>query len=200
MSDKAAHLAALAAASEGCRLCRLCEGRQTIVFGEGSAEAALMFVGEGPGADEDRSGRPFVGRAGQLLTKILASVGLRREDVYITNVVKCRPPGNREPKDDEVACCERYLLAQIETIAPKVIVTLGNVSKAFFLGPDVGGITKVRGRFFRWAAGDIDVFPMYHPSYLLRNDSRAEGSPKWQTWQDIKELAARLTRPDEGAS
>lgn len=174
---------------EDCQMCKLASTRKTIVFGEGNPEADIMFIGEGPGADEDTTGRPFVGKAGQLLTKILESVGIHRSDVYITNIVKCRPPGNRNPQIDEVSACERYLLAQIEAISPKVIVALGNVPKAFFLGPDVGGITKVRGQLMRWEAGDIDVLPMFHPSYLLRNDSRQKGSPKWQTWQDAQQLA-----------
>jgi uracil-DNA glycosylase family 4 len=192
MATKEEQLEALAKAAEGCTACRLCEGRRTIVFGEGSAEARVMFVGEGPGREEDETGRPFVGAAGRLLTKILTAGGLSRDEVYITNVVKCRPPGNRNPADEEVAACERYLLAQIETIAPRIIVALGNVAKTFFLGANVGGITKVRGRVFPWAAGDLEVIPMYHPSYLLRNDTRSEGGPKWQTWQDMKTLTRRL--------
>ncbi len=189
MATKAEQMEALKTTIDGCELCRLCEKRTNIVFGEGTAEAKVMFVGEGPGADEDKTGRPFVGRAGQLLTKILTSVGWAREDVYITNIVKCRPPGNRDPKEDEMFCCERYLLAQIETISPQVIATLGNVPKNYFLG-DIGGITRVRGKIYKWEAGGIDIFPMYHPSYLLRNEGRHKGSPKWQMWQDIQTLAS----------
>ena len=188
MATNAEELAAIQATIVGCTLCRLCEKRSNIVFGEGRANAKVMFIGEGPGADEDKTGRPFVGRAGQLLTKILQGVGWQREDVYITNIVKCRPPGNRDPKEDEMFLCERYLLAQIEAISPLVIATLGNVPKNYFLG-DIGGITRVRGQLYKWKAGGIDIFPMYHPSYLLRNEGRHEGSPKWQTWQDIKALA-----------
>ena len=187
MATNAEELAAIQATIEGCTLCRLCEKRTNIVFGEGTANAKVMFIGEGPGADEDKTGRPFVGRAGQLLNKILQGVGWQREDVYITNIVKCRPPGNRDPKEDEMFLCERYLLAQIEAISPLVIATLGNVPKKYFLG-DIGGITRVRGKLYKWEAGGIDIFPMYHPSYLLRNEARHEGSPKWQTWQDIKAL------------
>ena len=182
-------LDALAQTIDNCQLCKLSKTRKTIVFGEGNPHAKILFIGEGPGADEDRTGRPFCGKAGQLLTKILHSANINREDVYITNIVKCRPPGNRNPQDDEIAACERYLLAQIEAICPQIIVALGNVPKSFFLGNETGGITKVRGRVLKWESGGIDVFPMFHPSYLLRNSSRQKGSPKWQTWQDALELA-----------
>lgn len=191
MASSSEQLQALARVIDGCTACRLYEGRTRIVFGEGNPESRVMFVGEGPGKDEDLSGRPFVGRAGQLLTKILASVDIAREDVYITNVVKCRPPGNRDPKDDEVAMCERYLLAQLDAIGPRVVVTMGNVATAFFLGPGTPGISKVRGRFHE-GLGGVRVLPIFHPSYLLRNEDRRSGGPKWQTWQDMKLLAADL--------
>jgi len=161
------------------------------VFGEGHPRAAVMLVGEGPGEVEDDTGRPFVGPAGQLLTDILKSVHIAREDVYITNVVKCRPPGNRVPTKVEMKACWPWLAAQIALINPKVVVTLGNTPTSWFLSSDQG-ITELRGRFHRWKGG-IEVFPMYHPSYLLRQQSRARGSPKHQTWLDVQALKDRLT-------
>jgi len=200
-SDIEQQLDALALGAQDCRSCPLCETRHHIVFGEGTAEHRIMFVGEGPGRDEDLCGHPFVGKAGQLLTKILESAGIDRSRVYITNIVKCRPPGNRNPLPNEIECCERFLLTQIEAIDPKIIVAMGNVAKAFFLGPKVGGITKVRGRFFPWeVVAGIEIFPMFHPSYLLRNDARHHGSPKWQTWEDVKLLVQRCPPPEAKGS
>ncbi len=169
----------------GCRACRLHEHRTHTVPGQGPADASLMLVGEGPGQEEDRTGIPFVGPAGRLLDKILASVGFDRKSVYVTNVVKCRPPGNRTPRRDEIeTCCSRFLTRQIEIVKPALIVSLGNPATKYFLGFDSPGITRLRGRIFQW--NGIPLVPMYHPSYLLRNDSREPGSPKWQTWQDIR--------------
>lgn len=180
----------LAERARACRRCPLAEGRKTVVFGEGNPQAALMFVGEGPGEVEDDTGRPFVGPAGQLLTQILASVGISRDEVYIANIVKCRPPGNRVPTRPEMEACWEWLAAQIALIRPRIIVTLGNTPTGWFLdSPE--GITQLRGRFHRWKGG-IEVFPMYHPSYLLRNPSKAKGSPKYQTWQDIQTVKERL--------
>ncbi len=170
-----------------CNRCGLAQGRHRSVCGEGPLDAKLMFVGEGPGADETLQWRPFVGRAGQLLTKILESVGIQRQEVYITNLVKCRPPGNRVPQIEEVLQCQPYLEAQIALIRPRIIVTLGNTPTKWFLHSD--GITRLRGRWFSWRG--IDLMAMYHPSYLLRNDSRAKGGPKALTWQDIQAVKAR---------
>ncbi len=178
------------ARAERCTRCRLKDSRTRVVFGEGPVPCDLMFIGEAPGEVEDQTGRPFVGPAGQKLTEILASVGIQREDVYITNTVKCRPPGNRLPQKDEMDACWPYLEAQIRHIKPKIIVTLGNAPTQLLLRTSEG-ITKLRGQFFPWRDG-IEVFPMFHPSYLLRNPSKAPGSPKYLTWQDIRKLKARL--------
>ena len=173
-----------------CKLCKACplhEGRTQSVFGEGNSDAILMFVGEGPGADEDRLGRPFVGKAGQLFDRILASVGIKRQEVYITNVVKCRPPNNRVPTTEEMEACRPFLDAQIAIVNPHIIVTLGSTSTRALL-PSATSITKVRGKWFDWRGG-IRVFPMFHPSFLLRNPTFAPGSPKSLTWEDIKEVS-----------
>jgi uracil-DNA glycosylase family 4 len=159
------------------------------VFGEGNPDAQLMIVGEAPGEEEDLSGRPFVGRAGQLLDRILASVDIARDDVYITNIVKFRPPGNRNPRPEEIAASEAVLIEQIRIIGPQIIATLGNVPTQHFLGTREG-ISKCRGTWREW--NGIRVFPLYHPAYLLRNPSRESGSPKWQMWEDMKTLRAAL--------
>jgi len=174
-----------------CTECPLHKGRTNAVPGEGDRNAYLMFVGEGPGGDEDATGRPFVGRAGKLLDKILASAGIDRRAVYITNIVKCRPPKNRTPYPNEVNTCFPYLMGQIELIQPKIIVTLGAPATSVFLPDLKGGITQIRGTWYKWRNG-IEIFPMFHPSYLLRNPSREQGSPKWHTWQDIKAVKERL--------
>ncbi len=180
----------LKAKASVCRACRLAEGRTQVVFSRGNPEARLMFVGEAPGADEDRQGLPFVGKAGQLLNRILEAAGIDPSDVYITNVVKCRPPENRTPLPDEVKICTQlWLLPEIEIVRPLIIVPLGSVATQFFLGQKVS-ITKVRGKWFEW--NGIKVFPMFHPAYLLRNPSRAPGSPKALTWRDIQEVKRAL--------
>ncbi len=166
-----------------CTRCRLAETRQTVVFGEGSPTAPVMFVGEGPGADEDEQGQPFVGRAGQLLTKIIEAIQLRREDVYIANVLKCRPPANRDPRPDEVACCIGYLKRQIAAIRPVVICTLGSHAARAVLGV-TRGVTSLRGRAHSWQG--VKVVPTWHPAYLLRNPAA-----KRETWDDIR-LVRRL--------
>ena len=167
-----------------------------LVFGEGDPDARLMLVGEAPGEEEDLSGRPFVGRAGQLLDRVLASVGLDRDEIYITNMVKFRPPGNRNPRPEEIAASEPVLLTQIKLIRPQIIGTLGNVPTQYFLGTK-DGITRTHGQWFDWHG--IRVFPLYHPAYLLRNPSRERGGPKWQTWQDMQELVRVLeTLPPKG--
>lgn len=175
---------------KSCTKCRLSENRNKAVPGEGDPAANLLFIGEGPGRQEDQQGRPFVGRAGNKLTEILGSVSLDRTQVYITNVVKCRPPENRTPKADEVETCFPYLEAQIAEINPSIIVTLGNAATRTLLETD-DGITSTRGKFYQWR-GTIQVFPMFHPSYLLRNPSKEKGSPKYQTWQDIKKVKNEL--------
>ncbi len=167
-----------------------------LVFGEGHPDARLMLIGEAPGEEEDLSGRPFVGRAGQLLDRVLASVGLDRDEIYITNIVKFRPPGNRNPRPEEIAASEPVLVDQIKLIRPQVIGTLGNVPTQYFLGTK-DGITRTHGQWFDWHG--IRVFPLYHPAYLLRNPSRERGGPKWQTWQDMQELVRVLdTLPPKG--
>lgn len=159
-----------------CRKCRLHEGRKNIVFGEGNPDCEIMFIGEGPGADEDIQGRPFVGKAGQLLTNLIKKMGSDRNDVYIANIVKCRPPGNRNPLPDEARTCMVFLKRQIEIISPKVIMVLGNVALQNLLGTDMR-ITKVRGKFHDY--NGIKVMPTFHPSYLLRSPK-----DKWLTWED----------------
>ena len=163
----------------------------SLVFGEGPDHADLMIVGEAPGEDEDLSGRPFVGRAGRLLDQILASVDLDRDEVYVTNLVKRRPPGNRNPTPAEIEASAELLLAQIRAIRPELIVTLGNVPTKWFLGTQEG-ITRLHGSWHDWHG--IRLMPLYHPAYLLRNPSRERGGPKWRMWEAMKELAAEVRR------
>ena len=174
-----------------CRNCGLCERRQNIVFGEGPTEnCRVVVVGEGPGADEDATGRPFIGKAGMLLTSILQDGGkIPRESLYITNVVKCRPPDNRNPTREEAAACNEFLEAQLLLLHPDIVVTLGNVPTQWLL-KTTQGITSLRGQWIDWRG--IKLFPMFHPSYLLRNDSRAKGSPKDLTWHDVRALKAKI--------
>jgi len=167
-----------------CRRCRLCQGRTQVVFGVGDPKARVVFVGEGPGADEDRIGEPFVGRAGQLLNVMLPSIGLRREDVYIANIVKCRPPGNRDPQPDEAAACMPFLKRQIELINPEVIVLLGRIAARFLLGT-TAPISSYRGKWTVWHGHA--VLPTYHTAYLLRNPAA-----KRESWVDFKQLRRRL--------
>jgi DNA polymerase len=183
-ASSAAALNELRAEIGDCDRCPLADGRTKLVFGEGSARARLVFVGEGPGRDEDLSGRPFVGAAGQLLDRIIAAIGLGREDVYICNVVKCRPPGNRDPQPEEAAVCGEFLRRQLAIIKPEVIVALGRPAAQFLLATDQP-IGRLRGRFHE--LGDALVMPTYHPAYLLRN---AEG--KRPVWEDMKQVRDRL--------
>ncbi len=178
-----------------CTKCPLHKSRTHAVFGEGNPEAMILFVGEGPGEVEDRTGRPFVGPAGQKLDEVLASVDIARESVYITNIVKCRPPGNRVPAKMEMETCFPYLEAQIALIQPAVIVSLGNTPTQWLL-PEAPGITKSHGTFYTWR-GRILLYPMFHPSYLLRNPSKAKGSPKYQTWEDIQKVRKWRDEYDE---
>ena len=169
-----------------CSRCKLHTlGRTQVVFGVGNPNADLMFVGEAPGADEDIQGEPFVGRAGQLLTKIIEAIGLKREDVYIANVIKCRPPGNRNPEPDEVEQCEPFLFRQIDTVKPKVIVALGKFAAQCLLGTH-DPITRIRGREFKYRASIL--IPTYHPAYLLRTPSA-----KREVWEDMKRVRAILS-------
>jgi len=167
-------LADIAAAASGCTLCKLAGGRTQVVFGVGRADAELMFVGEGPGEQEDKRGEPFVGRAGQLLTQLIEGIGLTRADVYIANVVKCRPPGNRDPQPDEIEACAPWLDRQLELIRPRVIVTLGNFATKLFLQTK-DGITKLRGNEFSFtrAGHSAVLIPTLHPSAVLRSGGRA---------------------------
>jgi len=185
-------LDAIRAEVEACRACVLCERRTRTVFGVGDPRAALAFVGEGPGEEEDRKGEPFVGPAGQLLDRMIAAMGLSREKVYIANVVKCRPPGNRTPEPREIVCCMPYLRRQLEAVAPRVICTLGNVATRALLqtGESIG---RLRGRFAEWSG--IPVLPTFHPSYLLRNPE-----DKKLAWSDLRKIMAMLGLPGgEGA-
>jgi uracil-DNA glycosylase len=155
----------------GCTACRLCEGRTQVVFGMGDPAADLLFVGEGPGAEEDRQGLPFVGRSGKLLDRLMAEeMGLTRDSVYIANVVKCRPPDNRDPKPDEIAACRPYLEQQVALIEPRVIVTLGNFPSKLLLDPPTG-ITRLRGRAYRY--GEAVLVPTLHPAAVLRGGGAA---------------------------
>jgi uracil-DNA glycosylase len=168
-----------------CSRCKLHTlGRRQVVFGVGNPNADLMFVGEAPGADEDIQGEPFVGRAGQLLTKIIEAIGMTRQDVYIANVIKCRPPQNRNPEPDEVEQCEPFLFRQIETIKPKVIVALGKFAAQSLLKTSEP-ITRIRGREYKYR--EAILMPTYHPAYLLRNPSS-----KREVWEDMKRVRAIL--------
>jgi len=180
----AGDLAGMGALLVDCRRCRLCQGRTHVVFGVGNPGARVVFIGEAPGADEDRLGEPFVGRAGQLLNEMLRAIRLRREDVYIANVLKCRPPGNRDPQDDEAAACLPFLRRQIELISPAVIVTLGRVAARHLLGT-TAPISSYRGRWTTWQG--TPVLPTFHPAYLLRSPGA-----KAQAWADLKQVARRL--------
>jgi uracil-DNA glycosylase len=169
-ADPIAELQALAAVAAGCTACRLAEGRTNVVFGAGDPAARLMFVGEGPGRDEDLQGLPFVGRSGRLLEELLAQIGLRRDEVYIANVVKCRPPNNRDPLQDEIDACKGYLRDQITLIDPEVVVTLGNFATKLLLRTEVG-ISRLRGTAHRWWGGRTLV-PTFHPAAALRGGPR----------------------------
>lgn len=170
-----------------CQRCKLWQTRTNIVFGEGNAKAELMIIGEAPGADEDASGRPFVGRAGQLLTKMIEAINFKREDVYIANILKSRPPDNRNPEADETKACIPFLFRQIAAIKPKLIVTLGNPATQGLLETKVG-ITKLRGEFHDYPRlAGIKVLPTFHPAYLLRSPDK-----KREAWEDLKKVKAFL--------
>jgi DNA polymerase len=189
-SDKIAQLLALDQnAVKVCNRCRLCEQRTNTVFGEGDADARIFFIGEGPGENEDLQGRPFVGRAGELLNKWIAAMGLKREQVYIANIVKCRPPGNREPAPDEVATCTPYLQQQLEIIRPPVIMTLGKPAAQHMLSTK-NSMGRLRGQWHAWRG--MKLMPTYHPAYVLRNytyDTRAA------VWSDLQMVMKELGLP-----
>jgi uracil-DNA glycosylase len=167
-----------------CTRCKLHKGRNKIVFGDGNPKARLVFVGEAPGADEDKQGIPFVGRAGKLLTQMIEAMGLQRQDVYICNVVKCRPPDNRKPEDDEVSTCSPYLLRQLDAIEPKVLVCLGAVAAQTLLETN-RGISQFRGEWMDWRGHKL--MATYHPAYLLRNPAA-----KADVWKDLQKVMAEL--------
>ncbi|MEK6690487.1 MAG: uracil-DNA glycosylase [Nitrospirota bacterium] len=173
-----------------CRKCKLYQGRTQIVFGVGNPKSEIVFVGEGPGRDEDLQGEPFVGDAGQLLTKIIESMGLKRQDVYIANVVKCRPPNNRNPESDEIESCEPFLLRQLEIIKPKIICALGTFAAQTLLITKEK-ISSLRGNFYYYH--DIKVMPTFHPAYLLRNPG-----DKKLVWEDMKKVMKELNLKGKG--
>jgi uracil-DNA glycosylase family 4 len=176
-----------------CTRCKLhAQGRKQIVFGVGNPSAEIMFVGEAPGADEDLQGEPFVGRAGQLLTKMIAAMGFTREEVYIANVLKCRPPGNRNPEPDEIARCEPFLFRQLASIEPKVVIALGAFAARTLLKTD-DPISRLRGRVFEYRGAKL--IPTFHPSFLLRSPGY-----KREAWEDLKKALALLGRDLPGAS
>ena len=178
IGDKNAALNVIREDIGDCTRCRLSKGRKQIVFGVGNIDADIMFVGEGPGADEDEQGEPFVGRAGQLLNNMITAMGIRREDVYIANVVKCRPPGNRTPERDECDTCGPFLMQQIETVKPKIVVALGAVAAKYLLGIN-DSMTNLRGRIYDFK--DTKLAVTYHPAYLLRDPRQ-----KAEAWKDLQ--------------
>jgi DNA polymerase len=183
---------AVKALAEKCTKCPLHKTRTHAVFGSGPVPCSLMLIGEAPGADEDEQGLPFVGRAGQLLTKILESVDIKRpNDIYIANTLKCRPPENRTPLASEQEACRPFLEAQIRLVKPKIILLAGAPAVKAILKKDEP-MNSVRGKWFKLPGADIDVFPIFHPAYLLRNPSKEKGSPKWITWQDMLEVKHAL--------
>jgi len=172
-----------------CQRCKLCSGRNTIVFGSGNPRAELVFVGEGPGEDEDRQGVPFVGKAGQLLTKMIEAMKFTRDDVYICNVVKCRPPNNRNPEPDEIEACEPFLKAQLASLQPKVIVALGKFAAQTLLR-DTTAITRLRGQWREYQG--IALMPTFHPAYLLRQPDE-----KRVAWMDLQEVMKRFGKQSD---
>ncbi|MFQ5646020.1 MAG: uracil-DNA glycosylase family protein [bacterium] len=187
--NKKKSLEALCREMEGCGLCPLGESRTNLVFGSGNPEARLVFVGEAPGYDEDKQGRPFVGKAGQLLTKIIQAMGLKRSEVYICNILKCRPPGNRNPAPEEIRHCEPFLLRQLEIIRPEVICALGGFAAKTLLKTDTP-ISRLRGIFHDYHG--IRLMPTFHPAYLLRNPGE-----KGKVWGDIKMIMKELKIEDK---
>ena len=183
--DKEAALKALREEIGDCRRCTLSNRRTNIVFGEGNPDARLMFIGEAPGREEDLQARPFVGDAGMLLTRLIERMGFKREDVYIANIVKCRPPMNRDPEIDEIEKCRGFIERQIEIINPAVIMSLGRISVQTLLGNTKLKITAIRGNFFDYKG--IPLMPTFHPAYLIRNPK-----DKWLTWGDAQKVIEKL--------
>ena len=173
-----------------CRKCRLCESRHNVVPGEGNPNADLMFIGEGPGQEEDRQGRPFVGRSGELLTRMIHAIGIERSETYICNVVKCRPPGNRNPEPDEAGACLNYLRAQVALVRPKVIVLLGKVACRYTLNEEIF-ITRDHGRWFERKG--VWMMPTFHPAALLRDPAK-----KRDAWEDFQKLRDKLREVQNG--
>jgi uracil-DNA glycosylase family 4 len=190
IKSKEVSLKALREEIGDCRRCKLAAGRKNIVFGEGNPDARLMFVGEGPGREEDLQARPFVGDAGMLLTRLIEKMGFKREEVYIANIVKCRPPMNRDPERDEIESCRGFVERQIEIISPTVIITLGRISSQTLLGNATLKMTAVRGHFFDYRG--IPLMPTFHPAYLLRNPK-----DKWLTWSDVQMVLDKLRDTEE---
>lgn len=188
-------LAELARRAEGCQACALAAGRNRVVFGAGPATAELMFVGEGPGAEEDRRGLPFVGRAGELLTRIIEAIDLRRDEVYIANVVKCRPPGNREPETAEVAACIGFLERQIDLVRPRLLVALGRTAAQTLLGAG-GTMAELRGTWYE--VRGVPTRVTYHPAALLRNPGLKR--PTWEDMQKVRDRLAAARSAKEGGS
>lgn len=180
-------LVQMASELKNCKLCKLCSGRKQIVFGEGNHSAELVFVGEGPGEQEDLQGRPFIGRAGQLLDRMILAMGLRREQVYIANVVKCRPPQNRNPEPDEIEACSPFLYKQLELIRPKVVVALGKFAAQTLLQTEER-ISLLRGRVHPFPKINAKLIPTFHPSYLLRNPDA-----KREAWIDLQLASKEIT-------
>jgi len=176
----------LSRAVTGCRACELCETRTQTVFGVGNLNADLMVIGEAPGAEEDRQGEPFVGRAGQLLNLMLQAIGLRRDQVYIANILKCRPPGNRDPRPGEALQCEPYLLRQIALVRPRALLSVGRISAQNLLKTDTP-IGRLRGRWRDFGPDAVPLMVTYHPAYLLRSPGQ-----KSKAWQDLLQIARRL--------
>lgn len=175
-----------------CQRCKLAKTRKNLVFGVGNPQARLVFVGEGPGADEDTKGEPFVGAAGQVLNRIISAMGLKREEVYICNVVKCRPPGNRDPESDEIATCSPFLLRQLQSVNPEVIVALGKPASHTLLGTKEP-ISKLRGKFRDFHG--IPLMPTFHPSYLLRKQGEGNMESFWEVWDDMAQVLRLLKLP-----
>jgi DNA polymerase len=180
---------ALTSAVAQCRACGLCETRTQTVFGVGDRRAELLVIGEAPGADEDREGEPFVGRAGQLLNRMLGAIGLSRQEVYIANILKCRPPGNRDPRPEEVLRCEPYLMRQIEMLRPRVILAVGRIAAQTLLRTDLT-LGRLRGRWLELGPESIPLRVTYHPAYLLRSPDQ-----KAKAWEDLTEVMRRLAGP-----
>ena len=176
-----------------CRKCKLSQKRTHIVFGEGNPDARLMFIGEAPGREEDVQARPFVGEAGMLLTRLIEKMGLKREEVYIANIVKCRPPMNRDPEKDEIQQCREFLERQIDIIRPDIIMSLGRIAASVLMGNEKLKITAIRGKIFDYRG--IPLVPTFHPAYLMRNPK-----DKWLTWNDAQKVLERLerSRQDQG--